>query len=516
MVNVKVDKLFYELIQVALGHREKLSHEPTEGDWIELFEIAEKQAVSGMAIAALETLSQNGQKPPLDLLYEWIGMSEQIKAENQRLNKCCQKLQKMFAEAGVRTSILKGQGIAQYYDEPLRELRQSGDIDIFVDCGRERPSGREFSETQLPFLCPPHDLHNALSNLFRGGNDAAALAHEFHGLLAVDGQANVLHHLAVGDFHRQRPLDGVLGNDVVDLLAGEGPQGDGPHQAALDAFFRQNADSSLADAGHGAVGTEHELGALGLVGFHHDLVLANLVIAGVEPGHQVVQHLGLDVQGVDDGPGTVPLGIPALAGPGLIGHGGIVVHLQLHRLHHLADEAVRQDDDGGAVLVGGVKGLGHQITGLLDGRGGVDHAVVIAVAAALGGLEVVALGGLDIAEAGAAAHHVDDNAGDLRGSAGGNAFLLQGDSGGGRGGHGSGAGAARAVDHVDGRQLRFGLQEAAAYLGHPAGHVLGNIVLRGDGIAEEKAAARLDCGFGNGLATLHQFLSHTRFLLISR
>lgn len=130
--------LFYELIQVALGHREKLSHEPSEREWIELFDVAEKQAVSGMAIAALETLSQNGQKPPLDLLYEWIGMSEQIKAENQRLNKCCRKLQKMFAEADVRTSILKGQGIAQYYDKPLRELRQTGDIDIFVDCGREK------------------------------------------------------------------------------------------------------------------------------------------------------------------------------------------------------------------------------------------------------------------------------------------------------------------------------------------------------------------------------------------
>jgi len=39
---------------------------------------------------------------------------------------------------GVRSSILKGQGVAMYYDEPLQELRQPGDIDIYVDCGRER------------------------------------------------------------------------------------------------------------------------------------------------------------------------------------------------------------------------------------------------------------------------------------------------------------------------------------------------------------------------------------------
>ena len=130
--------LFFELMQVALGTRSVLSKTPSEQEWLELFDMSEKQAVAGVAMAALEKLSRQGQKPPMDLLYEWIGLSEQIRQENLRLNKCCKQLQRKLGEAGLRSSILKGQGILSYYDESLRELRQSGDIDIYVDCGMEK------------------------------------------------------------------------------------------------------------------------------------------------------------------------------------------------------------------------------------------------------------------------------------------------------------------------------------------------------------------------------------------
>ena len=43
----------------------------------------------------------------------------------------------MLKEVGIRSSILKGQGIARYYGE-LAHFRQPGDIDIYVDCGRDR------------------------------------------------------------------------------------------------------------------------------------------------------------------------------------------------------------------------------------------------------------------------------------------------------------------------------------------------------------------------------------------
>ena len=130
--------LFYELIQVALGRKDKLSHTPQEDVWVELFHSAQKQSLAGVAFYAVDKLSQQGQKPPVQILYEWIGLSEQIRQKNRLMNKRCHQLQHKLSEKDVRSSILKGQGVAQYYDEPLQELRQPGDIDVYVDCGRKR------------------------------------------------------------------------------------------------------------------------------------------------------------------------------------------------------------------------------------------------------------------------------------------------------------------------------------------------------------------------------------------
>ena len=130
-------KLFYELIQVALGNREELLRIPTDDEWSDIYDESEKQAVTGVMVAGLERLPKE-QRPEQELLLQWIGISEQIRQDNLRLNKCSKQLQRKLGEAGLRSSILKGQGILSYYDDSLRELRQSGDIDIYVDCGIEK------------------------------------------------------------------------------------------------------------------------------------------------------------------------------------------------------------------------------------------------------------------------------------------------------------------------------------------------------------------------------------------
>lgn len=44
---------------------------------------------------------------------------------------------RLFTKAGIQSSILKGQAIGTYYGE-LSRLRQSGDIDVYVCCGRKK------------------------------------------------------------------------------------------------------------------------------------------------------------------------------------------------------------------------------------------------------------------------------------------------------------------------------------------------------------------------------------------
>lgn len=135
---VKVDYLFFELIQVALGNREKLSRIPTAGEWSELYDESERQAVTGVLLHGVERLkasTDDTSNLPLELLLQWIGISEQIRQGNLALTKRCKELQGKLVELGYESSILKGQGVARLYDKRLQSLRQSGDIDIYANCG---------------------------------------------------------------------------------------------------------------------------------------------------------------------------------------------------------------------------------------------------------------------------------------------------------------------------------------------------------------------------------------------
>lgn len=138
--------LFYELLQVAIGHRDVLSNTPTESEWLEIFQMSQKQAVSGVAFLAIDKLYMHGQKLHSELLFEWIGLAEQIKKENKSLNKRCSEIVSFFADAGFRSCILKGQGNSMMYPDPLS--RQPGDIDIWLDGTKEQIVS--FVKKQIP------------------------------------------------------------------------------------------------------------------------------------------------------------------------------------------------------------------------------------------------------------------------------------------------------------------------------------------------------------------------------
>ncbi len=142
--------MFIELVQVALGMRERLSRNPSDEEWNRVFHMADEQAVAAFLFPALERLSKLGQKPPAELLYEWIGLAEQVKAQNELMNKEAARLTALFENEGHRTAILKGQANARLYKghtdctddtdkgNDFSLLRQPGDIDIWVSGGKER------------------------------------------------------------------------------------------------------------------------------------------------------------------------------------------------------------------------------------------------------------------------------------------------------------------------------------------------------------------------------------------
>ena len=141
--------LFYELIQVAIGRRVSLSRVPSAKDWSRLYALAEKQAVAGVCFCGVQRLPEEQRAClPDSLKMQWLALSAQTQARNELMNRKCVEVQRMLAEEGINSCILKGQGVAELYEISNEELgirndflgmlRQSGDIDVYVPCGMEK------------------------------------------------------------------------------------------------------------------------------------------------------------------------------------------------------------------------------------------------------------------------------------------------------------------------------------------------------------------------------------------
>lgn len=120
--------MFFELVQVALGVRERLSRNPSDSEWSELFDLAQKHAIEALIFETFERLSKHGQRPPM----EWLALSEEAAGLNRMVNRTVVKLIDSLNKDGFRCSILKGQGNALMYPNPLN--RQPGDIDVWMMC----------------------------------------------------------------------------------------------------------------------------------------------------------------------------------------------------------------------------------------------------------------------------------------------------------------------------------------------------------------------------------------------
>ena len=164
-------KLFFELIQVAIGRRDALSREPSSTEWSALYGLSVKQAVAGVCFCGVQRVAVDQRSClPASLKLQWFALATQIKARNELLNHRCVEVQRMLTEEGMKSCILKGQGVAKLYKIRNEELRvrdgvnlglyrQSGDIDVWVDKVRDdvidsvmqNAPTREFDQKHIHF-----------------------------------------------------------------------------------------------------------------------------------------------------------------------------------------------------------------------------------------------------------------------------------------------------------------------------------------------------------------------------
>lgn len=130
-----MEELFFELLQVAVGNRKRLSRRPRPEEWESLIDTACRQTVAGVCSDGIGRLPES-QRPPRSIAMRWAVMTLGIERQNRKLNRQAVELQGKFLAAGFRSCIFKGQGVAAaYYPAPLH--RQSGDIDIWLEGGRK-------------------------------------------------------------------------------------------------------------------------------------------------------------------------------------------------------------------------------------------------------------------------------------------------------------------------------------------------------------------------------------------
>ena len=153
-----INELFFDLIRVSIGTQETLSRVPSTKEWGGLYKMAQKQSLIGICFAGVQKLydkdnqklrTQNSQPDIIqnqesktknldEVQYlTWMGMAAQINMRNEQVNRQCVELQKRISADGLRSCVLKGQGVATLYGEELRGFRQSGDIDLWVDAPKK-------------------------------------------------------------------------------------------------------------------------------------------------------------------------------------------------------------------------------------------------------------------------------------------------------------------------------------------------------------------------------------------
>ena len=103
-----MEKLFFELMQVAVGQLDCLSRGPSPEEWAELYQMAKRQAVTGICYSGVEKLFEFGLRAPQDVSIDWMSEAEEIRMNNATVSKRCATIQKKLLERKIYTSTIQG------------------------------------------------------------------------------------------------------------------------------------------------------------------------------------------------------------------------------------------------------------------------------------------------------------------------------------------------------------------------------------------------------------------------
>lgn len=125
-----IQQQFFALTQAGLwGTEADASLFDEQTDWAQLYQSARAQALLGIVLDGIQTLPAE-KRPPRTLYLKWCNTLLNIEEKNRLLNRELANVYALCRANGVEPVLLKGQGVAQNYRNPMH--RQCGDIDLFT------------------------------------------------------------------------------------------------------------------------------------------------------------------------------------------------------------------------------------------------------------------------------------------------------------------------------------------------------------------------------------------------
>lgn len=127
------ESLFIQLLRVAIGKQFSVCGQWPEQQWADVVNTAKKQSLLGIVAYAASILPED-EKPPRQFKIQLALLAETIQEKNKLLSTLASEIYRRFISLGVRTCLLKGQGVAMLY--PCPDFRQPGDIDLWIEGDR--------------------------------------------------------------------------------------------------------------------------------------------------------------------------------------------------------------------------------------------------------------------------------------------------------------------------------------------------------------------------------------------
>ena len=135
-----------ELVKLGLG-KDSVCKIPQSVDWLEVFDLAERQKVTAIALDGINRCFEKGIVLDIDFQtkMDWIGAAHQVEVYYQEHEKNMRGLARFYQGHGIKMMELKGYGLSLNY--PIPNHRAPGDIDIYLFGDYEK--GDKLMESEL-------------------------------------------------------------------------------------------------------------------------------------------------------------------------------------------------------------------------------------------------------------------------------------------------------------------------------------------------------------------------------